>query len=335
MAGRRPGSTPTMFRRPGWFGTSSKRPSGSSGRSRSASARSCGEPAGRWPTATWRRTSAIARSALKRFVRATGTAGSGPAAAASLPLSLPISGKPLTASRTRPAPSASWTISATTRTRTDSPPDRSVVCRHRLEDVGEAAARVLATGRHVVARHAVRRRLVAAQDLARDGLAVHLVGAVVEPRRARVAVHRLQRQVGRVAEGAVDLQGAVDDVVHHSGAEELDERDLLARSRGAFGVHLPCRVQRHQARRLHLRGGVGDPVLDRLLVGERAAARLAVERALAEHVERPLREPEPAHAVVDAPGPEPLLGDQEAGTIVAQEVLGRNADVLVEDLGMI
>jgi hypothetical protein len=51
--------------------------------------------------------SAIARSALKRFVRATGTAGSGPVAAASGALSFPIRGKPWTATTTRAAPSAS------------------------------------------------------------------------------------------------------------------------------------------------------------------------------------------------------------------------------------
>src|SRR3954470_13446404 len=224
-----------MSRRPGWFGTSSKRPSGSSGRSRSASARSCGEPAARWPTATWRRVSANARAALIRFTRAAGTAANGPLARSDAgpvvlsPPPPPTSGKASTASTARPAPSASWTIRATRRTRTDSPPVRSVVSRHRLKDVREAPARLLAAGGQVLGRHAVRRRLIAAQDLARDRLAVHLVRAVVEARRARVAVHRLEREVGRVAERAVDLQRAVDDVVHDAGTEELDERDVLPR----------------------------------------------------------------------------------------------------------
>src|SRR4051795_3156917 len=313
-----------MLRSPGSLGTFSKRPSGSSGRRRSASARSCGEPAGRWPTASWRRISAIARSASKRFVRAAGTAGSGPLAAASEllpPPPPPISGKPFTASTTRPAPSASWTISATTRMRTDSPPERSVVGRHRLEDVGEAPARLLPAGRDVLGRHAVGRRLVAAQDLPRDRLAVDLVRAVVEAGGARVAVHRLEREVGRVAERAVDLQRAVDDVVHDPRAEELDERDVLPRGRRALRVHLPRGVQRHQPRRLHLRGRVRDPVLDRLLVGERAAARLGVERALAEHVDRAPRDAEPAHAVVDAARPEALLSEEEAAPVFAQDVL--------------
>ena len=49
---RRPGATPTMFRRPCWGplpATGSNCPFGSSARSFSASCRSAGEPAGRWP----------------------------------------------------------------------------------------------------------------------------------------------------------------------------------------------------------------------------------------------------------------------------------------------
>src|SRR5918996_1358959 len=157
-------------------------------------------------------------TASKRPAGSSGRAGP----AASPPP--PTIGKPFTASTTSPTPSATCTTSATTRTRTDSPPERSVVCRHRLEDVGEAPARLLAARRDVLRRHAVGRRLVAAQDLPRDGLAVDLVRPVVEARRARVAVHRLERQVGRVAECAVDLQRPVDDVVHDGRAVELDQR---------------------------------------------------------------------------------------------------------------
>ena len=62
--------------------------------------------------------------------------------------------------------------------------------------------------------------------------------------------------------------------------------------------------------------------------------RVAVGRALAEHVERAPRRAEPAHAVVDAARAEPLLGDQEALALAAEQVLGRDADVVVDDLGV-
>ena len=122
------------------------------------------------------------------------------------------------------------------------------------------------------ARHRVGRRLVAAQDLPCHRRAVDLVRAVVDPSRARVAVHRLERQVGRVAERAVGLQRAVDDVVQNAGAEVLDHRDVGACRGDALGVHPPRRVEGHQPRRLHLGGRVGDPVLHRL-VARRASSR--------------------------------------------------------------
>ena len=56
-------------------------------------------------------------------------------------------------------------------------------------------------------------RFVAVEDLARDGLAVDLVGTVVEAPGTREPVHRLERQIGRVAERAVRLDGPVDHVV--------------------------------------------------------------------------------------------------------------------------
>ena len=104
---------------------------------------------------------------------------------------------------------------------------------------------------------------------------------------------------------------------------------------GALGVHHPRGVQRHEPRRLHLRGRVGDPVLHRLLLGQHAALRLAVGRALAEHVEGAPRDAQPAHAVMDAPGAEAVLGDEEAGAGLAQQRLGAEVDVLVEDLGVV
>ena len=93
-------------------------------------------------------------------------------------------------------------------------------------------------------------------------------------------------------------------------------------------------MQDHQPRRLHLRGGVGDPVLNRLAVPEQAAAHGAVQRALAEHVEGAPREPEPAHAVVDAAGNEPVLRDHEALALLAEQRVVPEPHVLVEDLGV-
>ena len=115
------------------------------------------------------------------------------------------------------------------------------------------------------------RGAVVLQRVTRDGLAVDLVGPVVDARGARPAVHRLERHVGGVAQRAVGLDGAVDHVVQHRRAVVLDHRDLVARGRRADLVHLPRRVQRHEPRGVHLGARVGDPVLDGLLLREQRA----------------------------------------------------------------
>src|SRR3954469_22487033 len=85
-----------------------------------------------------------------------------------------------------------------------------VVARPPLDKVGEALAGGGKRGRHVIAGDLVR--LVAAQDPAGDRLAVDLVGPVVDAGRAGEAVHALERHVAGVAQRAVDLDRAVDDV---------------------------------------------------------------------------------------------------------------------------
>ena len=62
--------------------------------------------------------------------------------------------------------------------------------------------------------------------------------------------------------------------------------------------------------------------------------RLAVGGALAHHVEGPSRDAKPAHAVVDAPWPEALLGEHEALALGAEQRLARERDGVVEDFGV-
>src|SRR5207237_9257456 len=92
---------------------------------------------------------------------------------------------------------------------------------------------------------------------------VHLVRAVVDAGGAGVAVHALERRVAGDAAGAVHLDRAVDDVVQHLRAPELDDRDLDASLIAA--VDLLSRMQREQTRRLDLGSRISDPVLHGLL----------------------------------------------------------------------
>ena len=134
------------------------------------------------------------------------------------------------------------------------------------------------------------------------------------------------------AERPVHLYGAVDYSREHIRRVELQQRDLDARVRAL--VDLVRGVEREQTTCLDLGGRVGDPVLHGLLLRERAAECLAFERPGAHELERALHLAEPAHDVMDAAGPEPLLGDQEAGAALAQEVRLRHAYLLVGHLAV-
>jgi len=81
--------------------------------------------------------------------------------------------------------------------------------------------------------------------------------------------------------------------------------DLVARF--AARVELACRVERQQAAGLDLGSAVEDEALQQLLVRERAAEGAALVQAPAHEVEGALRLSQPAHAVIDAAGPETLL----------------------------
>src|ERR1700694_319240 len=88
-----------------------------------------------------------------------------------------------------------------------------------LQERGEPSLRSFAPRGDVLAGPYARGHLVTGQYLARHRDAMDLVGAGVHASGARVPVHLLQREVGRIAKGAVDLDGAVDHVVQDLGAE--------------------------------------------------------------------------------------------------------------------
>src|SRR3712207_9091030 len=69
-----------------------------------------------------------------------------------------------------------------------------------------------------------------------------------------------------------------------------------------------------------------SPVLDRLLLAQQRAVRVARDGALAEHVEGTLGDAQPAHAVVDAARPETVLRDQEALAAGAEQGVLRSEE---------
>jgi hypothetical protein len=66
----------------------------------------------------------------------------------------------------------------------------------------------------------------------------------------------------------VNLQRSVEHLAEHARGEELDQRDLDTRLVAL--VELLRSLQRHQPAGLDAGGRLGDPVLDRLLLGQRS-----------------------------------------------------------------
>ena len=93
-------------------------------------------------------------------------------------------------------------------------------------------------------------------------------------------------------------------------------------------------LQREQARLLDVHPGLRDVVANDALLGERGAEGRARERTAHHELERALGHADGAHAVMDAPRPEPALGDLEAAALAENHVLLRHADVAEPHLGL-
>src|SRR3990172_1717867 len=162
-------------------------------------------------------------------------------------------------------------------------------------------------------------------DVAGDGLHVDLVGAVGQAGGAGAAHHLLQGRIGGVAEGAVDLDGAVDDAPEGVGDVDLGHGDLLAEGEPVFD--LVGGVEDHELAGVELHSGVRHHPLDRLLLGQVGAGGVALEGAVHEHLQGALGGADPAHAVGEAGGAEAVLAQAVAVAAAAEHVLRRHADV--------
>ena len=132
------------------------------------------------------------------------------------------------------------------------------------------------------------------------------------------------------------VHGPVHHVDQHLGSGHLDAGNVLA-DLGviALVVDQPGGVEHLEAELLDLDPGVGDPVLDGLLLADERALGLPRKHPLAHHVEGSLGHPHRPHPVVDPAAAEAGLGDLEARPLVAQQVLGRHPHVVEPEIGVV
>ena len=142
---------------------------------------------------------------------------------------------------------------------------------------------------------------------------MNLVGAVIYSGRPFMPVIKSQYGVIGHAKTAVNLKRPVDDLLHHIGHHEFNQRYLLASLFLAFIFDHPGCMKHHQACSLDIRRAFGYPGLDNLLVGQFAVrGDYSVPGPGNHKVEGAVADADPAHTMMDAAGAEPFLGNYES-----------------------
>ncbi len=174
-------------------------------------------------------------------------------------------------------------------------------------------------------------RLVVLQYLLGDGELVDLGRSVDETHGPAGSAQR--HRVGDT-EGAVDVGRLRPDIGEDFGRQHLGRRNVLAYLRRRGLIDEPGRVHDKEAELLDLHPRVGDPDLDRLLVGEQRPLCIARERPLAHHVEHLLGTGDRPHGVVDAAATQPSLGYLKGVSLAPEQVLYWDTYVLVAHVGV-
>jgi len=160
-------------------------------------------------------------------------------------------------------------------------------------------------------------RLVLRQDASRHGHLVDLVRTVIDPRQPRLPVEHRQRVIlGHAGRPKTWIARSTTSCRTRAPKNLIKAISSRARS------HRPCLSStpratssgaQHGCQRATPRSSPGCSPC-----GERRAERLALACVAAHQLEGALRDAEPAHAVMDAPGPEPLLCQDEARALVTR-----------------
>src|SRR3954447_25069479 len=134
--------------------------------------------------------------------------------------------------------------------------------------------------------------LVALEQFAPDHHALDLGRALADQEQRSVAVEALDLVLLRVAVAAVDAERVLHDLLAGLRGEQLRHAGLEVRALAR--VLEPRRAQREQPGGVDLRGHVGELELDRLVLRDWLAERLALLRVAESQLQRTLRDPHAA-----------------------------------------
>ena len=164
--------------------------------------------------------------------------------------------------------------------------------------------------------------------------AVHRIRSIGDAQRASHGETGSERQVVGQAGTAEDLDGLVRDPLQHCGNDDLDRRDLGACTPRSGLIELPGGVEHLQARAVDGDPQIGDALAVAAEIGERPPEGSPREAPFDHQSQGPLGRSNGAHAVVHATRAEAPLGDGEALTELADQMVARHTYPLEFDLAM-
>src|SRR5579862_9418849 len=147
--------------------------------------------------------------------------------------------------------------------------------------------------------------LIDFEHFAGKGGAHDLGGTAGDEIAARASPHRLDRQFGREAGGAMELHAAVGRLKAQFGAMNLRHIGVVAA--GDALVDLPGGAMGQELAGLIFGVELGDRELHRLALGDRLAKSHPLLRIFADHFEAPLRHAEPVRRLMHAVARDPRL----------------------------
>src|SRR6185437_4978630 len=161
------------------------------------------------------------------------------------------------------------------------------------------ASSIRALASSATPHHLLRRLsdLVTLQQLAADHHALDLGRPLADQQQRRVAIDALDLVLLGVAVATVDAQALLGAEAARLRGEQLRHAGLHVRA--LAGVLHRCGTAHEQPRGVDLGGHVGELELDRLVLGDRLAERLALLGVFHGQLERALGEPHAARRDVD------------------------------------
>ena len=164
---------------------------------------------------------------------------------------------------------------------------------------------------------------------------MYLVGPVINPGTAFVAVVPGQQHIVGDARRAEGLNGPIHHAKHHVGDVKFDGRNLVADGGGTLLVDVAGRAENHQPRRVDLYAAFGNESLNKLFLAQHhARLHFAGGGAAAHQIERAFGNANPTHTVVNTARPQAFLRQGKAHAFAPDQVGGGHAAVGVTYLGM-